>query len=341
MFGFTQSPTTCCQKSSHSVYKSHFCGLSCRLRRDYGHSARFLVNRDSTFLSLLGSALTASPNNCEVTTCCNPLSKPSALLIDSSIQSYSAAVAVCGLTAKCDDDASDHSAPRALLAKGLLGMTQSWKDRALSTLNSSRFPTVNTLSLLAAQTENETAETSVTTAASATANAYQNIFQHLGKLVGSKSDPALAAVGFSLGQLIYLRDAADDIEKDLKKNHYNPLRYCQKAEFYTLAQDASQRFAQAISELPLLRHQQVIGDITARTSAYHSDLFQSPSPKPSDSRSKKKNQQSFWDSCCAPSCCDCSCDTCTSSVCHSSSESSGCCDSCDCCGCDSCGCDCC
>ncbi|MEO1856523.1 MAG: DUF5685 family protein, partial [Rubritalea sp.] len=170
-------------------------GLSFRLRRDYGHSARFLVNRDSTFLSLLGSALTTSPSTCEVSTCCNPLSKPSALLIDSSIQSYSAAVAVCGLTAKCDDNASDRSAPRALLAKGLLGITQPWKDRALSTLNSSEFPTLNTFSHLAAQTENETPESSVATAASATANAYQNIFQHLGKLVGSNSEHTLSAVG--------------------------------------------------------------------------------------------------------------------------------------------------
>ncbi|MEO1856524.1 MAG: hypothetical protein ABGY95_04035, partial [Rubritalea sp.] len=91
-----------------------------------------------------------------------------------------------------------------------------------------------------------------------------------------------------------------------KKCHYNPLRYCQKSEFFTLAKDASQRFTKAISELPLLRHQQVIGDIASRTTAYHSDLFQSTTTK--RSKPKKKNQSNSWD-CCSGGCCDnCSCD---------------------------------
>ncbi len=341
MFGFTQSPTTCCQKASHSVYKSHFCGLSCRLRQDYGHSARFLVNRDSTFLSLLGSALSRSPNSCQLSTCCNPLSTPSALWIDSDVQSYSAAVAVCGLSAKCEDDRHDHTGPRALLAKSIFRGTSGWRDTALATLNSTGFPTAQTIAYLQQQESNESPNSSISQAAESTALAFQNIFDHLGKLVCPKPPSELATVGFSLGQLIYLRDAVDDLQKDLKNDHYNPLRYRNVSELVSLATTAQSNFSKALQALPLNRHQEVVGAIHAQTTSFHQDLLNTPSPRASKKGKKISNSSRWWHHC---DCCCCDCGDCGSCGNKGSGcDAPDCCDSCG--GCDSCnccdGCDCC
>ncbi|MFC4993703.1 DUF5685 family protein [Rubritalea tangerina] len=347
MFGFTQSPTACCQTRAHSVYKSHFCGLSCRLRRDYGHSARFLVNRDSTFLSLIGSSLSNSPQANESSTCCNPLANPTPLLIDSDIQAYSAAVAVCGLSAKCQDDQQDHRYSRAWLAKSVLRATTPWQDKALSTLNSLGFPTQSTLTHLGQQSERETPLSSFQQAASPTAHAYQNIFQHLGTILCPKPPSELATIGFSLGQLVYLQDAHADYFKDLKRDHYNPLRYHPHSAFAQTVEQSLSTFQQALAALPTLRHRDVLDAIQLQTSAFHEELLQPPLPSSKRKKRKKKDSSQSTTCCDTCDCCCCAdlleCSSCsksndTSSIC----ELGDCCDGCDCCGncscCDGCSC---
>ena len=49
----------------------------------------------------------------------------------------------------------------------------------------------------------------------------------MGELLVYKEDtwePVLRRMGFFLGKFIYLLDAYDDLEKDIKKKNYNPLK---------------------------------------------------------------------------------------------------------------------
>lgn len=330
MFGFTQSPTSCCQKASSSLYKSFFCGLSCRLKMDYGHAARFLVNRDSTFLSIVGSSLSPNSTQNTMSTCCNPLGTPCELKINSCIQQYSAAVAICGLSAKCDDDAHDHSGIRKLTATSIQAATRNWRDTAIHTLNSLHFPTSTILSTLAQQSAVETPQHSTQEAAAPTAQSYQRIFEHLHRVLEIPHTPELAVIGFHLGQLTYLRDAVDDLSEDLKKGHYNPLQYRDLAECASLASNSLEQFNTAVCNLPAIRHRQALLEIAEQTTAYHSDLAHNPQQK-----KKKKKSNSCWDNCdccyCAPS--DCNCGS-SKSSCDCDGGCGDCCD-CDCCSCGS------
>ncbi|GAA5495066.1 hypothetical protein Rhal01_01236 [Rubritalea halochordaticola] len=341
MFGFTQSPAACCQKSSASTYRSHFCGLSCRLRKDYGHSARFLVNRDSSFLSILGSALAPDSAPLTTATCCNPLATPTPLAIDSSVQQFSAAVAVCGLTAKCSDDAVDEKRFHRMAASSLLALTNNWKDKAIATLNTTGFPTKQTLSTLSRQAQIEEPAARVQAVAEPTALAYSNIFSHLGTILSVPQQRPLAELGHSLGSLIYYRDAADDLQKDQKNGRYNPLLYRPLDELKEAAEQAFLTLKNALSSLPLNRHQQLVTDIVARTESFHADLVPAPTNSEDQKQKKDRNCLNYCD-CCDCDCCDCipcgagSSLTCSSISCSPAESGSSCCDSCNCC--DSCDC---
>lgn len=105
MFGFLGSPChTCSSRDTHSTYRSFFCGLSGALRDDYYPAARFLVNRDSTFLSLMTASVSGQAPAPVQSTCCNPISAPRPLLKDGLHAQYAAAVTVCGLATKLEDD---------------------------------------------------------------------------------------------------------------------------------------------------------------------------------------------------------------------------------------------
>ncbi|MFC5051548.1 DUF5685 family protein [Rubritalea spongiae] len=326
MFGFTRSPASCCQKASHSLYKSFFCGLSCRLKNDYGHSARFLVNRDSTFLTLLGASLAPAATQQTISTCCNPLSTPCSLTIDSSIQQYSAAITICGLTEKCKDDTSDHVGWRKFAAGSLHTLTRPWQDRAINTLNSLYFPTASVQKSLKNQHLVETPSHSIAEAATPTAQSYQTIFEHLHRVLKIPKSPELAIVGFNLGQLIYLRDAVDDLPSDRKNSHYNPLLHRDLTECQSLAEESFQKFNTSLRRLPLKRHHESLLAIAEQTTSYHNDLIHSPTPK--TPKKKKERSNSCWDRFdCFP------CDNC---CCDISSSSCDCGDSC--CGCDCCSC---
>ena len=103
---YLPGPRMCCPKAA-SMYRAHFCGLGTNLHRHYGLWARGLVNRDSTFLTLLGGALTRDAPSFEEAMCCNPLATPRALLSDGPVIQYAGAVTLCALNAKLDDDVLD------------------------------------------------------------------------------------------------------------------------------------------------------------------------------------------------------------------------------------------
>lgn len=338
MFGFTQSPAACCQKTSHSVYKSYFCGLSCRLKDDYGHSARFLVNRDSTFLTLLASALTADHSTTTLRTCCNPLATATPLTINSKAQQYSAAIAICGLAAKCEDDISDHRGFRKVAANSIYAGTRKWQDTAISTLNSLQFPTAKVINTLGKQKIVETPNNSMSEAAFPTARSYEIIFDHLHSVLEIPHTPDLAVIGFNLGQLLYLRDAVDDLEKDQKKNHYNPLRYRSIKECSKLASQSFIDFNSALQRIPTLRHEKTLSAIAQQTTSHHSDLISNPQPK--NKKRKQENSNSCWDACCVCDCCpsNLSCGSGSSSACNCDSGCGDCCSGGDCCSCDCCSC---
>lgn len=275
MFGFLSSPCpTCASPSTHGVYRSFFCGLSGALRDDYSPAARFLVNRDSTFLSLMGAAAAPKLPAAVQSTCCNPISTLKPLHSQGEHARFAAAVTVCGLATKLEDDRQDEKGLHRFVAKSLGQAITGMTDQAISLLNTLRFPTAEVVELMRAQNVIEKEKPNLMMATGPTETAYGTIFSHAAQLADSPGDQQrYESLGKNLGRLVYWKDAHDDLAEDNKRGRFNPLTRTDPEEFH-------HRFAQAAFDLEsqardsrLTSLQPVINQILSGTLARHGSLL--------------------------------------------------------------------
>jgi hypothetical protein len=340
MFGFVASPCTRCTGKSLPAWRGSFCGLARCLGREYGHAARLLVNRDAAFLSLLGLCLDPRPPAWRKTTCCNPFAEPFLLADDHPAVVHAAAVSVCGLAAKLDDDADDEGPVRRRGAQLLGALTAPVTDRAIARLNTSHFPTAAVMDCLHSQSRIE--NSSPHQAAQPTSQAFRQIFAHLARLLPTPtSADLLGQLGAAHGSLVYWRDAWDDRQRDAQKHRFNPYQILPESEIRHHVRQAWQSFSASLKAIPFQRHPDLFPSLLASTGNRHRDFFGSDLAEPKRRKKSKSlgRKGSCWDSCDCCYCGDCSCPRggrgkggCADACCDCGPGDSGC------CGCD--GCDC-
>ncbi len=334
MFGFLSAPCSTCHRKEHSVYRAHFCGLCNRLRQDYGLPARFLVNRDATFLSLLGSGLTPHPDAPVSNTCCNPLAKPRELYQDGRSVSFAAAVTVCGLNTKLHDEIDDRQPGCSRMAlRGAKGLLQSPFRKAQEVLKEQNFPVAAVQEHLAEQTEREQEARSsghpdLEALSQPTATSFGQILGHCAE----QARDSLEQIGRSLGRIIYSLDAYQDRSLDRQRQQFNPflLEPALAQELPARLDRDLQFIQQGFERLPLYRHQDLLGQILGSRLRHTCAMsVDEKALQEANKRKKKERYHENWHCCdCCGDCCiagcdpgDCDCD-------------GGCCDCTPDCGCD-------
>jgi len=343
MFGFLTAPCSSCHgKNPHGIYRSYFCGVSTRLSLDYGPWARFLVNRDSTFVSLLTAAQAEDSPGTVNRTCCNPFAAKRDLHCADNHSRYAAAVTLCGLWSKLEDDRADESFLRRGLTGVALPALRGSVEKATATLESLAFPVDRVRRELAIQSEIEASAGDCWDAVSQpTAQAFGQIFRHSGAIAERPENASfLEKAGRSLGRIIYMADAIDDREDDARKKRFNPLiaagsRPHEVREW--LGEQVSELQA-AARNLTTRRHRDLVDLILVDGVCESVDaVLEESEPGSGDTlpghrkkskkrkkrRARKQQKNSCWDGCC---------------VCDGGSWDCGdgvsCCDSFDCCPCD-------
>ncbi len=342
MFGHLPGPSVCCQRAAQ-VYRAHFCGLSTCLHRQYGAWARWLVNRDSTFLALLGSALAEHEPPLRRTTCCNAFAAPRYLLADGPMLQYTAAVTLCGLSAKLEDDAHDETGWRHLIAKiGNRALDGSFAS-AVGLLHAWHFPVAQVRASLARQNRIERSTACLQECAQPTGWAYGEIVAHLGEVVGAPAaKSALRQLGANLGFLIYTQDAWDDWTQDVRRGRFNPLLAFseisrRRAALLPALETALTGLRAAFDRLPLLRHRDLLRGVLLegagqRVEQVGKDEASTKRPESFlEKEGRRKNR--CWD------CCDCPTAGCDCARCGRVPKRSG--SKCDCNPCDGDGIECC
>jgi hypothetical protein len=344
MFGFLPGPALCCAKAA-ACYRAHFCGLCNVLRHDYGLWARGLINRDSTFLALLGASLGPEMPATTPATCCNPWAAPRDLFQSGATVRYAGAVTLCGLTAKLDDDAEDESGPRRWLAVvGRRALDES-TAKAVGLLHSLDFPVGGVMRSLREDSTQGGAALTLEEAARPTCHAYGEIVAHPGRLAGLEASmvKALRDIGAHLGFLIYAQDAWEDWEQDRRRGRFNPLHSFPKLEERRAAllppvTQALASLRSSFGTLTLHRNRDLLSSMLVEGSEDSVQrLFHIKKVKGEHDDERRKKRR-----CCEN--CDVGCDCCPVRACRSPSKGGGgevCdCNPCDGDGCDCCGCDC-
>lgn len=196
------------------IYHSYYCGLCQALKKKYGRLGQISLSYDITFLVMLLSSLYEPETEIfEVKCAAHPFEKHP--VRSNEFSYYGADMNLLFIYYKCKDDWEDDKKLTRLVYKSSLKRAY----RNICSHYGEKTKKISNLMRELAQEEKRQNQD---------IDHMAGIFgEIMGELMTPKNDEwrdGLRAMGNNLGKFIYLLDAYEDIEEDLKKGRYNPLK---------------------------------------------------------------------------------------------------------------------
>ncbi|WP_312641804.1 DUF5685 family protein [Hydrogenoanaerobacterium sp.] len=217
MFGYIKPFKPQMRICEYDTYKAVYCGLCKQLGSSYGLAARFTLSYDFAFFSILSMSLQEeSPHFCKERCFANPLKKKYCCRLNES-SLFSACTAMILLYYKVDDNYRDSKFWGKLLMLLVKPFASSARKKAML-----QYPQLDAIvaEMMRQQYALEQAGcSSIDEAAQPTALSLAKICELLGKDDSQKR--ILNRFGYLLGRWVYLIDAVDDLEDDMKSGSYN------------------------------------------------------------------------------------------------------------------------
>lgn len=222
MFGYVTVCEPELKMKDFRKYRSYYCGLCQELKEKYGFSGQMTLTYDMTFAIILLTSLYESDTKTEQRHCkVHPVKKRT--MRRNEITEYAADMNLLLAYYHLKDDWADEKKPGALLGKGVLQKKAGAVIRKYP--RQSRVIKKALLGIRKCEKEN--------------CMDLDRVSGYFGRMMAElfvyKKDvweKALRRIGFFLGKFIYLMDAYDDLEEDMKKHCYNPLIRIRKEEDY-------------------------------------------------------------------------------------------------------------
>ena len=218
MFGYVTIDKPELKVKEFYRYKSYYCGLCRTLKEEYGFRGRMTLSYDMAFLVLFLTSLYETPTK-ELQSHCplHPVKKIP--MLQNEISEYGAKMNILLVYFKCEDDWKDDKS-----LKGIAGMHLFRKKAKELCKEYKRQAQViqKQLKVLAAYEEKQ--EENLDLAAGAFGKLMAELFVYKEDMW----EQELRNFGFYLGKFIYIMDAYDDLEEDLKTGSYNPLKAVKK-----------------------------------------------------------------------------------------------------------------
>lgn len=219
MFGYIRVLKPQMRICEYEQYQSVYCTLCRKAGREYGLMARLLLSYDYTFVAMLYMELHREVPQFEKGRCVyNPLKKCGVCQTKGEAFSLTGAMTAIMFYHKLRDNIADSrffgkagfGALKLLSYPMVRKAEKKYPDLAQAVAD-----------FIDAQNEAEKAENpTVDSVAEPTAQVISYLAQMLSEDEGEKQ--ILARFGYYLGRWIYLIDALDDLEKDIKKKQFNP-----------------------------------------------------------------------------------------------------------------------
>lgn len=214
MFGYIIVNKAEMKYKEFDIYHSYYCGLCRKLKEKYGAAGQISLSYDLTFLLMLLSGLYEPHTERSVCKCiAHPFEKHETRI--NELTDYMADMNVLLTYYKCLDDWEDERKTLKLVYGKLL----EGKTRQARKLYQEKFRTIDLLMHNLTEAENAGC-TDIDTLA--------GLFgQIMVQIVVSREDEwaeNLSRFAFFLGKFIYLMDAYDDVEDDIRKGTFNPLK---------------------------------------------------------------------------------------------------------------------
>lgn len=236
MFGYVNINKQELKVKEYYKYKAFYCGLCHQLKQNYGRFGQMTLTYDMTFLIIVLTSLYESQVHQKRKRClAHPTVKHD--MIMNEISDYAADMNIALTYHKFLDDWSDDRSVLGLsgakLLKGRYKKIEQQYPRQCERIRMC----LEELAFLEKNKESN----------------LDQVTRPFGKLMGElfvyREDQwkdNLFQLGFYLGKFIYLVDAYDDLEKDIKTANYNPLESMRKSEFFE--EDIDQILTMMMSE---------------------------------------------------------------------------------------------
>lgn len=214
MFGYITINKPELKIREYDLYQSYYCGLCEALKREHGQRGRLTVSYDLNFVVMLLSGLYEHEDEHLQKRCiAHPFRKNSMILNEFSY--YGADMNVFLTYLKCEDDWIDEKKRSRRMFAGLLKKSvKSVRERYPE-----KCADIEKLMDQIRVVENE-GDQSIDRAA----GLFGEIMADVLMCRDDEWSDELHRVGFYLGKFIYLMDAYEDIEDDVKTGNYNPFR---------------------------------------------------------------------------------------------------------------------
>lgn len=221
MFGYVRINKMDLTFREFDVYKGYYCGLCKYLKQNHGEISRLSLNYDITFLILLLTSVYRPKSTITQEVCiANPIKKKARIV--NEVTEYAASMNVLLTYYKLEDNLHDDKGIKDILAyhmyKGKLKKAyEKYPEKADYIKNQ----------LLVLQNLEEGNSTDI----DAVSNTFGNLMGEIFAYKNDKYEHDLRIIGFNIGKYIYMLDAYEDLNKDIKKGRYNPfIEYANKKE---------------------------------------------------------------------------------------------------------------
>ncbi len=204
------------------IYSGYYCGICKSISKRYGQLPRLALNYDSVFLAILLAGISPTMEQIEIERCLVHPTKKRTIIYDSPEIDYAADILLLLAYYKLKDDYQDEGSKRAAVGSVLMKRTMKKLERTSPEKCGFVRDRLNELSNL----ESENCP-SIDRSAEPFAKLMEEVFDYPGWIKEKRTTGDLSQIyrriGYHLGKWIYLIDAYDDIEDNLKKASFNPL----------------------------------------------------------------------------------------------------------------------
>ena len=257
MFGYISINQAEMKFKDYDIYHSYYCGLCRVLKKNYGRCGQMTLSYDMTFLIILLTGLYEPDTKTETAACAaHPLKKHT--VRTNELTDYAAAVNLILSYYKCKDDWEDEHKKKSYAAAKLLAP----KIAAVKERYPEKIQAVssNLKKLSALEKQNGLNADMI-------AGIFGDILAELFVFRQDEWEDSLRKIGFFLGKFIFLMDAYEDVEKDIKTGNYNPFKqaFLEDADFSEncrklltmMMAECSREF----EKLPILLHADILRNI--------------------------------------------------------------------------------
>lgn len=256
MFGYVTINKPEMKFKDFDIYRSYYCGLCKTMANKYGNISRMSLSFDVNFLVLLLSSLYEPETVFSKEKCIIHHIHKQQIRRNECVD-YGADVNLILAYAKLEDDWNDD---RKKIAKVLMTLIKN-KNEKVKSLYSKKIDEIHkNLDLIhKCEEENETKIDIV-------AGAFGNILAEIYIYKEDEWEEDLRRMGFYLGKFIYIMDAYDDLQDDIKNDNYNPLKCIyDKDEFeekcYNMLLSMMTECTKAFECLPIVENVDILRNI--------------------------------------------------------------------------------